>query len=302
MIKAKEVSSLREFLTVERQIERFRQRGMTVNDPEAARHALTYAGYYRISGYSLTLREPDSDRFRPGVTFDDVLAVYRLDNELRELLFGALIYIETAVKSVWAARLAERYGEFAHKNNALFSDRQRQWAIIADAKRQYQFDRRDDIFNRHFSDGDGSDLPIWALVELFSFTDITAFYRITAPELQQVIAADFGHGYSPDALANNLDALITLRNYCAHGKRIYNYIFPERPVILDDWDGRLLRVGTDGQPDEGRLFARLLVMRRILSPGGGFDEHRRSLSELSARYPGVDLSFYGFPDNWNSVL
>ena len=47
------------FKTIDEQLEILRTRGLTIHDDQKAKEFLLYNNYYRISGYSLTLRNND---------------------------------------------------------------------------------------------------------------------------------------------------------------------------------------------------------------------------------------------------
>ena len=53
------------FKTIDEQLEILRTRGLTIHDDQKAKEFLLYNNYYRISGYSLTLRKNDMLQSRP---------------------------------------------------------------------------------------------------------------------------------------------------------------------------------------------------------------------------------------------
>ena len=57
----------KDFKTIEEQMEILRSRGLTINDESQAKDFLLYNNYYRISGYSLTLRK--NNVFSKSATF-----------------------------------------------------------------------------------------------------------------------------------------------------------------------------------------------------------------------------------------
>jgi len=64
-------------LTYEQQIELLKSRGLTILDEAFAKHCLAHFNYYRLSAYRRPFTEPGNyDRFRAGVTFDDLWALY----------------------------------------------------------------------------------------------------------------------------------------------------------------------------------------------------------------------------------
>ena len=63
----------KEFKTIEEQIEILRSRGLTIDDEAQARDFLLRNNYYRISGYSLTLRK--NDIFSKSATFQNIIDI-----------------------------------------------------------------------------------------------------------------------------------------------------------------------------------------------------------------------------------
>lgn len=63
-------------------------RGMLIDDEDAAMALLRRVGYYTLSGYSYPFRFKDSTgvrtgRFRPGTSLTQVEAIWEFDNRLR---------------------------------------------------------------------------------------------------------------------------------------------------------------------------------------------------------------------------
>lgn len=69
------------FKTINEQLEILRSRGLTINDETQARDFLLHNNYYRISGYSLTLRK--NDTFSRFATFQNIVDIYNFDHEQR---------------------------------------------------------------------------------------------------------------------------------------------------------------------------------------------------------------------------
>lgn len=76
---------------------------MTFHDRERAEHYLRELNYYRLAGYWLR-RESDhgSHTFEPGTCFEDVLADYVFDRELKLLVLDAVERLEVSVRTRWA--------------------------------------------------------------------------------------------------------------------------------------------------------------------------------------------------------
>jgi abortive infection bacteriophage resistance protein len=96
-------------ITIAEQIALMRKRGLRIDNEAEAIHFLKFVGYYRISGYSLPLSKKSTDGthdFKDGVTFTDILNLYRFDRELRLLVMDAIERVEVAFRSCLSNTMA----------------------------------------------------------------------------------------------------------------------------------------------------------------------------------------------------
>ncbi len=73
--------STKDFKTIDEQLEILRSRGLIIDDENIAKDFLLYNNYYRISGYSLTLRK--NNIFSKSASFQNIIDIYNFDHELR---------------------------------------------------------------------------------------------------------------------------------------------------------------------------------------------------------------------------
>lgn len=96
---------MKAFKTISQQLALLESRGMLIEDPVLAAHALETIGYYRLSGYSYPFRKRLADvigrdqAFVEGTRFADVLSLYAFDVKLRSAVFAQLACIEIALRS-----------------------------------------------------------------------------------------------------------------------------------------------------------------------------------------------------------
>ena len=90
----------KEFKTIDEQIALLRSRGLEISDEEMAKQFLLRNNYYRVSGYSLTLRSHDV--FHKAASFQNIVDIYSFDHELRHILLKYIEQIEVTVKSIYA--------------------------------------------------------------------------------------------------------------------------------------------------------------------------------------------------------
>lgn len=211
-------------LTVEQQIDQLQGRGMVFADRAAAARYLREINYYRLRGYWLR-READrtTHHFQPGTVFEDVLADYVFDRELRLLVMDAIERVEVSVRTRWAHELGLRHGSHAHLNSTLFKARSQHWNhpdAVASLIRAVEQSR--EIFILHLrSTYDELLPPIWAVVEVMSLGQISRWLdNLLHASDRNVIAA--GYDLDEALLTSALHHLTVVRNICAHHGRLWD--------------------------------------------------------------------------------
>jgi len=82
----------------------------------------------------------------------------------------------------------------------------------------------------------------------------------------------------------------------AHGSRIYNRLFEQKPS-LNAKEKALLIVDKNNNPDNALFYGFVLVMKRFL-PADIFNEMKNSIISLTQKYPFVRMDYYGFRNDW----
>ena len=91
-----------------------------------------------------------------------------------------------------------------------------------------------------------------------------------------------------------------IRNLCAHGSRLYNRLFEQKPWLNKRERALLIKL-PDGTVDNAHLYGFILIMRRLLKKED-FTEMKTEILALSQKYPFVNLRYYGFRGDWKTVL
>jgi abortive infection bacteriophage resistance protein len=231
---------LKPWLSIDDQIDLLRTRGMQIPDPDAAAHALTVVGYYRLSGYWYSYRRFDSGQvgrlsdFLPGTDFADVWTLYDFDRRLKSLVLDGIERIEVAFRSR-IGHLVGEIGPLAHTEATHFRSTfdHANWLGLAKG-RVARATGRDQFVDHHHQHYDGQ-IPIWVLTDLLDFADLSKLYAGMIASDQKVIAEWFKVTVAPDAtqstrrnwakkppLTNWLEHLSVVRNICAHHGRLWN--------------------------------------------------------------------------------
>ena len=88
------------FLTYAQQIQKLKDKNLVIPDEPSATAILHRYGYFAlITGYKDLLKNRTTKCYLDGTTFDDIVAIYHFDEQLRELTFRYLLHIERHIRS-----------------------------------------------------------------------------------------------------------------------------------------------------------------------------------------------------------
>jgi abortive infection bacteriophage resistance protein len=204
-------------------------RGLAVADEFACASFLAATNYYRFSGYARYFQKAPhlgDDDFRPGVTFDEIRAVYVADEALRIALVRPLAQVELMLRSHVARVIADEHGAYGRYLEESFytgvGDRE---LTVESCLRD--IDRSKDRHILHYRDAgvdraDYSKLPVWSAVEAWSFGTLSkAIERGAGGDLADAVATSAG--IAKAGFAYRVRALVYLRNRCAHHSRLWHH-------------------------------------------------------------------------------
>lgn len=290
----------KDFKTIEEQIDILLSRGLTINDELQARDFLLHNNYYRISGYSLTLRK--NDIFSKSATFQNIVDIYNFDHELRHIILQYLEVIEVQMKSIYAYEFTKVHGPTGYLDESFFTNKNKHKEIIGKANQQKTLRLPHEAYLKHFVNDLQEDIPLWAYVDLLTISDISFLYSISEPPIKDAVAHTFGLTMSKGAsiLGSYMHSMTIIRNLCAHGSRIYNRLFEQKPS-LNKKEKSLLIKNNKGEIDNAHFYGFLLIMKRIL-PADKFNEMKKSIIALTQKYPFVRMDYYGFRSDWQQKL
>lgn len=279
-------------LTFDQQLDRLRERGLTIHDPARATHWLRKVSYYRLSAYCLPFK--DADKFRPGTTFDQIAGLYIFDRKLRLLVMDAIERIEIAARTSITYEIAHTHGPFGHADSVNFDPKFNHAEFMKELALEEK--RARETFVAHFRAkyAEEPHLPVWMATELMSLGAVSKLYVALQPKIKQRIADDFG--VDKQFLVSWLHVLSYVRNICAHHKRLWNRelaVKPKLPSRCRQWPHQV--------PDNGHLYAVLVVMRHMLGIVSPNCKWRERLFCLLDEHQAVPLDAMRFPANWRTL-
>jgi len=227
------------FLTIDKQINLLKSRGMLFRDEAKAKYYIENLNYYRLTGYWLIFEKDHSTHaFKENTYFEDILNLYIFDRELRLLLLDAIERIEVSIKSKLAYHLAESFGSHALLKPEIFTSASKYSKTLV--KLKSEIDRnRSELFIKHHFDKYKEELPpIWVCVEVMTLGQISNWLNnIKERKYKQIISKNYD--LDEKILCSFLHHLTIIRNACAHHSRIWNkrftldFTLPKNPINLN---------------------------------------------------------------------
>lgn len=281
-------------LTFEQQIALLKSRGLSISDDEKAANYLSNISYYRLSAYMLPLKVSGQDKFKNGVSFDDVIELYSFDRELRLLTFNVIEKLEIAFRAQMSYHHSLVGGPYWFEDRKHFRDADF-WRSHLDSI-DTEVRRSNEAFKEHFFEkyDDHERMPIWMTSEVISLGLLSKIYRsLTLSPEKKRIAKHFGL-YNPSVLQSWMQSMTYVRNICAHHARLWNRTLTIKPTYL--LKPTTLWITDQPQNDKAYyLLCCLFYMIRSVNPKTRFASH---LARLLERYPKIDISSMGFPNDW----
>lgn len=213
---------------VNEQIALLKSRGMKIEDEEKAKECLLDIGYFRLGFYwfpfemTYPRNVKRNHNFKEGTKFDYAVKLYYFDFDLRNLFLRYISRIEINFRTTLIYNVSNTYKDnpywYVDSNiiNRTTLDSNEYQKALNDLQKEalVKLDRKEHK-NRPFA-------PAWKALEYMSFGTIIKIYDgLKNPKLQSDISRVYGIP-SPKQFSNYMNTVRKLRNYCAHGKVLFD--------------------------------------------------------------------------------
>jgi abortive infection bacteriophage resistance protein len=283
--------------TIAEQITLLKSRGMLMKDEQKAAFYLGHISYFRLKGYWWDMQTDHVNHtFAPDTYFEDVIARYHFDRQLRLILFDAIEFIEIALRTKLIYHLSQAYGRLWYLDDSIVMDKAKHQEYLVDL--QNEFTRTGESFAKEFRQRHPADNPdVWMIFEVASFGTLSKIYDNLKHQFPQksTIANEFGLNLHNE-LASWLAAISYLRNVIAHHSRIFGRDILKRPVLpvkpRNPW---LLGVTPVQMKKPFVVISTMVYLCNAINPG---NEIKNKLLSLFNSNPDIPIYKMGFFNNW----
>lgn len=214
--------------TFEKQIQILESRGVLVSDYFKAKEILADIGYYRLGFYFFPfettyplLNNQRRHEVKAGTKFEDAVALYYYDSDLRNILNRYLSRIEVAIRTTMIYQLSNRY----HNNPTWFVDP----LVVSESFIQkfptevYRKISKRDVIKRHKKKyPKDTYAPAWKTMEFMVFGNLTTLYDMLLRNDDKLLICRHFHINKIKVFYNYIEVIRNLRNACAHGNVLYD--------------------------------------------------------------------------------
>ena len=163
----------KKFLTFSQQIEYLKtEKGIIISDEEYAKDIIQHIGYFPLmGGYKELFRIPFSKKYKPGTSFDEIVALYQFDANLRELFLKYLLQIERHIGNLIAYYFIDAYGisqiEYLDPNNYNYTNQNRK-IIHGLMRKLHRAVTTSDYSYVNYYRSQYGNLPLWITINILS--------------------------------------------------------------------------------------------------------------------------------------
>nr|QGT50657.1 hypothetical protein Elusimicrob1349_1270 [uncultured Elusimicrobia bacterium] len=290
--------SLKEPTSFQKQIDILTERGLDISDEAYAISVLEHKNYYRLRAYSIEFEE-QKDKFFKGTTFEQIEQLYNFDRLLRALCMQATATIEISLRTQFAYQSSHATNSpIPHENDSLFGGLFKGFESYAEFKKNkihgmLLSSTERFILHHRYNYPNFPIIPIWAVVEVITFSTLVSLYNHINKSIQNRIRNTYKVP-SVGILGNWLHLCCVVRNTCAHHSALWLKSFPN--IILPKNKKANKRAS---------LWEIVLVLYSLLGhisikEAAAFKEHIITLiDETNTKLPCINLlAKMGFPNDW----
>lgn len=268
-------ASVKPSLSWDDQVELMAGRGLLIGDRSACARFLAGNNYYRFSGYARYFqRAPHEgdDRFRAGVSFDEIRAVYDADKQVRAYLATSLASAEILLRAHVAYAIAQEYGPYqCYLEPDFYIEAGDHGMCVEACLRDIERCRDRHILHYRTEDGQAKDfgrLPIWSAVEAWSFGTLSrCIERGACGELARLVPQSMG--IAKAGFAYRVRSLVYLRNRVAHQARLWHHSLVDSGQTPNNVRKKAKKLA--GQFEPRSVLDVIASMDDILVRGAGVD-------------------------------
>ena len=198
-------------------------KGVSVDNKEDALNKIETYSYYSIINTYKDVFKNEKNKYKKGVLFDEIFALFEFDKNLRSIFLKYSLEIEMILKSLLAETISSRYGIKNYLVKENFDENINEEIIINSINRieeeiNKQYGKHESV--THYISEYGF-VPPFVLTKILTFGELSRLYTILKQSDRQNISKNFK--LSDKLLKQIIINVTMIRNICAHNDRLFSF-------------------------------------------------------------------------------
>lgn len=312
---------MKEFKTIDEQIEVLKKRGLIIEDEERAKKYLLSQNYYNlINGYAKFFPR-ENDVYIAQTTFDEITNLYVFERDFKQAMLSSILEAEKHIRAIFSYRFSEMYKNepYAYLNINCYDKNKILMAtkVISNLSQTVisHSNKKNKNSIAHYVKKH-KHVPIWVLVNYISFGELKRLLSLTTKKLQNKVSKDFlefinqnipdtTEPFHPENLSSFLDNMNEFRNICAHNNRILGFRCRQNTKYWNPLHSKYNISQDDNRRSAYEVFVSLQCFLSKNEYAILHNTLRKRFGVLSNKLKTISindvLDELGFPKDWNTV-
>lgn len=226
------------------QIETLKGRGLILDfEDTKTKEFLLDIGYYRLGFYWHHFEIDDEHNFAPDSKLSDVIALYYLDVDLRNILLRYLNRIEIHFRTKVIYYVSNKFKDFpawyadiSVVNNSFIQNTPYKTSMLNRVYTPDFINNNKTLKKHHQNNPQDTYAPAWKALEFFTFgVLLNLFKNIRDEDIKKRVSESMGI-LNPNKFENLMSTVVLIRNICSHGDVLYDFKTPRGLSVVPGID------------------------------------------------------------------
>lgn len=295
----------KKYLSIKEQIDTYNNSGLFIDPTLNVDELLSRVSYYRLRGYSYKFYDNHTKRYTHNTSLSKILKIYEFDRRLSMEVLNFIFEIEISLRSRVVKAFSVYQDPLILQDPSAFSNKREYWQNNAQICNDIS--RSGDVFIKHNYENHEGMVPVWATMEVISFGRLSKLIKTMKVGNGEAFGllrkcypykSSKGNRTYPSkkTLSSWIQAIVILRNACAHCSRLYGKTFNGRPEIL-------ISDRVTPTPNSIKLYSLLLAMKYLRPNDDVWNSFYNNIKDLIKLFEcDIELAEMGFPNDWDCHL
>lgn len=263
------------FITYTAQVEKLKnEKNLIITDSDFAVESLQNISYYAlIGGYKQPFIDIHTRKYVNDARFEDIVALYELDEELRGVFFKYLCRIERRMRSSISYHFCKKHGESQEEylNADNYSNLPRNKKGITKLLKMLDMMAKQNKDHEYlvYQRNKDHNIPLWVIMNTLTFGQISKMFEFLPQNMQGTICRDFGNVKKNEMIKYLKVLTLYRKNDLFSVVIVFRYLLPKADFLM--FKKQMLHI---------------------------FERYEKQKSNLKLN---VLFEYMGFPPNWKEI-